>query len=105
MSLTIAPTTARGTAPLLQPFYYTSSLFLEPMRQDISGLLSTFAAVYTQGVIEPEKPFELFKTIWHREGWDLIHLRVLDARARQSFLRTVVRLFIGTATLRVLANF
>ncbi|KAF8576090.1 hypothetical protein K439DRAFT_1368114 [Ramaria rubella] len=94
MSLTVAPTVARGSAPLLQPFYYMSSLFVEPMREDVTSLLSAFASAYVGEPLEPEKPFELFKSIWKSEGWDLVHLKALDSRARVVFLQTVMRLLI-----------
>lgn len=96
MSLTVTPTVSRGSAPLLQPFYYASSLFVEPMRDDIMTLLVAFVTAYAREPLEPEKPFELFKTIWKDQGWDLVHLKVLDARARVTFLRNVIRLLVGT---------
>ena len=96
MSLTVAPSVARGAAPLLQPSYYASSLFVDPMRDDINRLLVVFVTAYAKEPLEPEKPFELFKTIWKDQGWDLVHLKVLDARARPVFVSNVTRLFIGT---------
>ena len=95
MSLTVVPTVSRGSAPSLQPFYYASSLFVEPMRSDIASLLVAFVNAYAREPLEPEKPFELFKSIWKDQGWDLAHLKVLDARARVIFLRNVMRLLVG----------
>jgi Small nuclear RNA activating complex (SNAPc), subunit 1 len=96
MSLTVAPTVSRGSALSLQPFYYASSLFVDPMREDISTLLVAFVTAYAREPLEPEKPFELFKTIWKDQGWELVHLKVLDARAREVFLWNVMRLLVGT---------
>ncbi|KAF8490739.1 hypothetical protein JB92DRAFT_3007748 [Gautieria morchelliformis] len=94
MSLTVAPTVPRGSAPSLQPFYYASSLFVDPMREDISTLLVAFVTAFAREPLEPEKPFEVFKTVWKDQGWDLVHLKVLDARAREVFLRSVMRLLV-----------
>lgn len=96
MSLTVAPSASRSSASSLQPFYYASSLFVSPMRDDITSLLVAFVTAYSREPLEPERPFELFKTIWKDQGWDLVHLKVLDARARVVFLQIVMRLLLGT---------
>ncbi|KAF8519131.1 hypothetical protein BU17DRAFT_48010 [Hysterangium stoloniferum] len=94
MPITIAPTVPRGTVPQLQHYYFSSSLFVEPMREDIANLLTAFTTVYAREPLEPERPFALFKSIWKSEGWDLVHLRVVDPRGRITFLRTVMRLLV-----------
>jgi hypothetical protein len=96
MSLVVAPTVPRGTLPQLQPSYFFSSVFVEPMREDIADLLLAFAAAYAAEPLAPEKPFGMFKRVWKSKGWDLVHLRVVEPRARVAFLRSVIRLLVGT---------
>ncbi|KIJ35051.1 hypothetical protein M422DRAFT_34832 [Sphaerobolus stellatus SS14] len=96
MTIRVAPSAPKTPLALyyVQPVYYTSSLFTDPMREDIVDLLSTFARVYSSESLEPEKPFEIFKSVWKKQGWDIVHLKVLDPQGRSACLKTVLRLFL-----------
>ncbi|KAF8338268.1 uncharacterized protein EI90DRAFT_2878748, partial [Cantharellus anzutake] len=58
--------------------YFTSSLFVDPLRRDISKLLQAF----------------LDRVTTEAQKWDYLHLKVLEPRARRVFLETVMRLFL-----------
>ncbi|CCM05197.1 uncharacterized protein FIBRA_07406 [Fibroporia radiculosa] len=104
MSTAPAPSTNRGEITL-QPSYFTSSLYVEPLRQDIQTLISVFSEQYLR-TPPPPQPFELFKRIWTQQGWCWIHFKVFDARARESFIAVTERLFLerAVATKISLAN-
>ncbi|KAF7796393.1 hypothetical protein EIP86_007570 [Pleurotus ostreatoroseus] len=84
------PTVGRGDLTL-QPAYFTSSLFVDPLREDISHLVRLFAEKYLTG--DQKQPFALFKKIWIEQGWSWFHLKVFDARAREKFVTVTLRLF------------
>lgn len=92
MSTEPAPTTLRGEITL-QPSYFTSSLYVYPLREDISLLTQAFSERYIQSA--RKSPFALFKTIWNEQGWTWLHFKVFDARAREKFLEVTLRLFAG----------
>jgi len=92
MSLAPTPSAARGDL-ILQPPFFTSSLFINPCRADIDGLTDLFVQEYAAGATTP---FALFKRIWQEQGWTYVHLKVFDARTRHTFLTVVCRLFVGT---------
>ncbi|KIJ49740.1 hypothetical protein M422DRAFT_65811 [Sphaerobolus stellatus SS14] len=64
------------------------------MCEDIVDLLSTFTRVYSSEPLEPEKLFEIFKSVWKKQGWDIVHLKVLNPQGRSAYLKTVLRLFL-----------
>ncbi|KAJ3473825.1 hypothetical protein NLI96_g12804 [Meripilus lineatus] len=90
MSITPAPTVNRGDLAL-QPGYFTSSLFVYPLREDISTLVQTYTLEYLKS--DKKEPFALFKRIWGQLGWTWLNLRVFDGRARERLLSVVLRLF------------
>ncbi|KAJ3551444.1 hypothetical protein NM688_g4694 [Phlebia brevispora] len=90
MSTRSAPTVSRGDLTL-QPSYFTSSLFVDPLREDIAHLVRLFAEKYLTSDLK--QPFALFKRVWSEQGWCWFHLKVFDARARESFVRVTFRLF------------
>lgn len=92
MTTSPAPQVTRGDLTL-QPSYFTSSLFVYPLREDITNLTQIYSTKYAQS--DRAQPFALFKGIWNEQGWTWLHLRVFDARAREKFLEVVFRLFIG----------
>lgn len=167
MSTDPAPSVTRGDVTL-QPSYFTSSLFVEPLREDIARLIQAYVQQYLgiltngapqgtasageitydaaqyeagQGSVDPStnshtettagvtensnstpeltpstgeveplssdipsqqsttsshiQPFTLFKQLWSSQGWSWFHLKVLDGRARESFVSVVLRLFAG----------
>jgi hypothetical protein len=94
MSLQVKPNILRGEL-LLDPLYYTSAAFVDPLRKDIEQLLQTFKAQYTSA-LPPRRAFSLFKEIWRSSGWRLLHLSVLEDLDRDSFTLTVFRLFLGS---------
>ncbi|KAI0375113.1 hypothetical protein BV20DRAFT_985413 [Pilatotrama ljubarskyi] len=89
MSIAPEPSASRGEVAL-QPSYFTSSLYVDALREDISGLINSFSKQYNEAI----RPFELFKKIWVDQGWSWLHLRIFGGRSRQAFLRTTQRLFI-----------
>ncbi|KAG8991791.1 hypothetical protein FRB90_001229 [Tulasnella sp. 427] len=89
-----SPYSARSNPPTLIPVYYTSDLFVNPLREDIADLLNAFAEHFEEDRDPPKEPFSLFKTLWTEQGWDLFHLRCDEPRSRWTFLRTVFRCFI-----------
>ena len=91
MTIVPEPSTSRGDITL-QPSYFTSSLYVEPLREDLRTLTDLFSEQYEA----VERPFELFKKLWTEQGWCWLHLRVYDGRGRQMFLRITERVFIGT---------
>lgn len=93
MSLAVRPNYPRGDL-ILDPLFYTSSLFVEPLRRDIEQLLSTFNAHYTS-TAPPRRVFSIFKEIWVSEGWNNLHLSVIEDLDRDAFTLTVFRLFLG----------
>lgn len=96
--MSVAPTvSSKKGEVILQPAYFTSSIFVEALREDILGLIAAFTEAYSQ-TAQPSQPFTLFKTIWTAQGWPWYHLRVLDDRSRDKFLQVVARLFVGTVT-------
>ena len=101
ISLQASPTTTaqRGEATI-QPAYFTSSIFVKALREDIQSLANIFSERYYKGLdTVPEssdlRPFALFKELWIEMGWQWLHLKILEPRARESFLYTVLRLFAG----------
>ncbi|KAJ7630780.1 hypothetical protein FB45DRAFT_916538 [Roridomyces roridus] len=76
---------------VLQPAYFTSSIYVKALRDDITTLVHTFHERYQQ---DNTKPFALFKTLWNGQGWKWMHFRVFDSRTRETFLSTTIRLFL-----------
>ena len=122
MSLSLQPTpsasTQRGVLSI-QPAYFTSSLFIDALRTDIQQLASVFSLRYqvaflvSDGARLPEptsssssggcsSPFTLFKELWEEYGWNLLHLKVLEIRARETFISVVLRSFLGQCSLFIL---
>lgn len=83
---------ARGEV-VLQPNYFTSSVYVNALRDDISTLIFRYHEVYSQPVVV--KPFALFKGVWLNLGWHWILFKVFDNRSRQAFLEVTTRLFLG----------
>jgi hypothetical protein len=86
-----APSGSRGELSL-QPAYFTSSLFVGPLRDDVLTLTHIFVEQYARS---QERPFALFKRIWDEQGWVWMHFRVIDSRAREVFLNVTCRSFLG----------
>jgi hypothetical protein len=91
MSVPPAPSASRGQV-IIQPSYFTSSLYVEPLREDITALINAFHDQYTE--TQPTQPFTLFKNIWRNE-WMWMHFKVFDSRTRETFLDVTMRLFLG----------
>ncbi|KAK7468725.1 hypothetical protein VKT23_003228 [Stygiomarasmius scandens] len=86
------PSMSRGDI-ILDPAFFTSSLFVNPFRDDIWSLVQLYhEALLT--IPQDTNPFTLFKTIWCEQGWDCMHFKVLDARSRETFLNVCFRLFL-----------
>ncbi|KAI0319865.1 hypothetical protein OF83DRAFT_1108195 [Amylostereum chailletii] len=111
MSLAPSPSATRGDL-ILQPNFFTSSLFVDSFRADIDRLVSLFcqrledAETNTSGSgsnsthfidaarASTAQPFTLFKRVWEEDGWTWLHFKTFDARTRWTYLRVVYRLFI-----------
>lgn len=87
-----APSATRGDI-IIQPSFFTSSLYVNPLRDDILNLIQTFHQQYVE--TSPTRPFALFKTIWQSLGWQWMHFKVFDTRTRETFLGVTLRLFLG----------
>lgn len=77
---------------VLQPNYFTSSIYVKALRDDISTLIYHFHERYKE---DNSKPFALFKTLWSSQGWKWMHFKAFDNRTRDTFLNVTVRLFLG----------
>ncbi|TFK56943.1 hypothetical protein OE88DRAFT_76040 [Heliocybe sulcata] len=97
MSLAPTPSTSRGTV-ILQPSFFTSSLYVNPLREDIQHLIRLYSEAYTLLQGQNLKPFELFKKLWDSQGWTYLHFKVFDARTREAFLGITARLFLEHMT-------
>ncbi|KZT30711.1 hypothetical protein NEOLEDRAFT_1054196 [Neolentinus lepideus HHB14362 ss-1] len=95
MSLAPSPSVSRGTI-ILQPSFFTSSLYVNPLREDIIHLIQLFAEQYLRS--PPAQPFALFKSIWNAQGWTWLHFKVFDVRTRDTFLQVTARLFLEHVT-------
>ncbi|KAI0788512.1 hypothetical protein C8Q75DRAFT_236324 [Abortiporus biennis] len=89
MSTKATPSVTRGDITL-QPSFFTSSLFVYPLKEDISRLIQAFTDRYHQS--DKKQPFSLFKQIWNEQGWPWMHLKVFDGRARARFIEITTRL-------------
>jgi len=86
-----APSAGRGDV-VLQPAFFTSVLYVQPLREDISTLTKQFREHYFE---HEASPFSVFKQLWRSEGWKWLHFKVFDDRARASFLLVTARIFLG----------
>jgi len=97
-SMRVAPSTSASRGePVLQPTYFTSSVYVSAARDDITTLIHGFHAKHYAS--PGAEPFATFKTIWLSQGWKWIHFLVFDDRARFSCLNTTMRLFLGKPSL------
>lgn len=88
-----SPSASRGEV-VLQPAYFTSSVYVNPLRNDIMDLIHAYHDLYHKS--QPvTKPFALFKRIWEEKGWNWMQFKVLDHRSRETFLNVTMRLFLG----------
>ncbi|KAF5312220.1 hypothetical protein D9619_002882 [Psilocybe cf. subviscida] len=92
-AIQIAPATSttRGDV-VLQPNYFTSSVYVKALRDDISTLVVRYHEAYSQAGMK--QPFSQFKNVWKALGWTWLHFKVFDSRSRQTFLEVTVRLFL-----------
>lgn len=92
MSFVPGPSATRGGI-IVQPTYFTSSLYVDSCRGDIETLVQEFSQKCREN---GDHSFNLFKSIWVSSGWQWIHFKVFDAYARDAFLKVTIRLFMGT---------
>ncbi|KAK0506277.1 hypothetical protein EDD18DRAFT_1122743, partial [Armillaria luteobubalina] len=88
--MSVAPTTTGRLC--LQPAYFTSSVYVNAVREDIASLVKSFEEQYSNS--SQSCPFKLFKEIWCSQGWQWLHLKIFDPRGRDAFLHTTLRLFL-----------
>src|ERR1700761_2754255 len=93
MSLQVLPNYPRGEL-IVDPNFYTSTLFVDPLRQDIQNLLESFKEKYLSST-PPRRVFSLFQDVWNTQGWNYFHLSVIEDVDRDVFLTTTFRLFTG----------
>jgi hypothetical protein len=98
MAFVPGPSATRGEI-IVQPTYFTSSLYVDSCRRDIENLVQEFSQKYHEN---RDRSFSLFKSIWVSSGWQWIHFKVFDACARDAFLKVTIRLFMGTFFVNVL---
>ena len=88
-----SPSAGRGDV-VLQPAFFTSILYVQPLREDVSTLTKRFRERYSE-CDSAVSPFSVFKQLWRSEGWKWLHFKVLDDRARETFLVVTTRIFLG----------
>ena len=74
--------------------YFTSDLFVDPLRKDVTTLLNAFS----EGLeVDPplEDPEALFQELWVQKDWNVIYLKCTSSESRAEFIKTVTRVFIG----------
>ena len=91
MSFVPGPSATRGGI-IVQPAYFTSSLYVDACRGDIETLVQEFSQKYDES---RDQSFRLFKSIWRSSGWQWMHFKVFDGYARDAFLRVTIKLFMG----------
>lgn len=91
LDMSLIPSVKLGSVPTLQRSYFTSQLFVNAARSDVETLLSKF----DYAVEDEPQPFAIFKRIWVTEGWNHAHLFIWEDAARDEYLKTIFRLFIG----------
>ena len=94
MSFVPGPSASRGGI-VVQPAYFTSSLYADSCRGDIETLVQEFSQKCHES---PIRSFSLFRSIWDSSGWQWMHFKVFDAYARDAFLRVTIRLFVGMSS-------
>jgi hypothetical protein len=94
--MSLIPTfSARGAPSCLQPSYFASTVFTSSAREDLGNLLSEFGSV----VYLSSQPFTLFKELWIRHGWHFAHMFITEAPTRDTYIKTMFRLFAGSVSL------
>jgi hypothetical protein len=94
MQPTPSPSAGRGDV-VLQPAFFTSSLYVQPLREDVLTLTARFREQYLEWT-PSVSPFSIFKQIWRSQGWKWLHFKVFDDRARETFLLVTTRIFLGS---------
>lgn len=92
MSVTPSPSASRGEV-ILQSTYFTSSLYVNALRNDITKLVALVRDEYAKSPSTP--PFAHFKIVWRSQGWHYLHFMVFDNQSRSTFLDVTTRLFLG----------
>ncbi|KIK70821.1 hypothetical protein GYMLUDRAFT_107345, partial [Collybiopsis luxurians FD-317 M1] len=90
MALATSTSAGRGDVTL-QPSFFTSSLYVNPFRDDIRNLIHAYHDQYSKS---SENPFALFKTVWRAQGWQWMHFKVFDNRSREALMNVSLRLFL-----------
>lgn len=94
--MSLIPTfSARGAPSCLQPSYFTSTVFTSSVREDLGKLLSEFGSV----VYLSSQPFTIFKELWIRQGWHFAHIFITETPTRDTYIKTMLRLFTGSVSL------
>ncbi|KAI5831985.1 hypothetical protein K523DRAFT_371012 [Schizophyllum commune Tattone D] len=90
-----APTVTSRADVILQPNYFTSDIYIAQLEEDLQSLVQVFEE---ERKAQPNaSPFRVFREVWSAEGWPFLHYRVFDARSRETFLKTTLRIFLQDA--------
>lgn len=80
---------------VLQPLFFQSKGYVEPLRQDVDKLLNQFADDWSQSSQDSESPFSVFKSLWASTGWRHVHLAVIEPGLRPRWWDALTRAFSG----------
>jgi hypothetical protein len=99
-AMSVVPSSsAKKGEVVLQPAFFTSSLYVHPLREDISALAPAYFEAWTRAPTR-EKPFTIFKQVWSGIGWPWLHFKTLEDRSRDRFSDITMRLFLGMSMIR-----
>jgi hypothetical protein len=92
------PTIYPGPSPLpgctVQPLWFRSEPFIEDARADVAELLATFEVAW-EARPQGQSPFQVFRQAWRQQGWDRVHLAIVDATLRPDWIDSMARLMLG----------
>jgi hypothetical protein len=100
VDMSVVPSSsAKKGEVVLQPAFFTSSLYVHPLREDIGALARAYFGAWTRAPTR-EKPFTVFKQVWCGIGWPWLHFKTLEDRSRDRFSDITMRLFLGMSMIR-----
>jgi hypothetical protein len=99
-AMSVVPSSsAKKGEVVVQPAFFTSSLYVHPLREDIGALMRAYFEAWTRAPTR-EKPFTVFKQVWSGIGWPWLHFKTLEDRSRDRFSDITMRLFLGMSMIR-----
>jgi hypothetical protein len=92
------PTIYPGPSPLpgytVQPLWFRSEPFIEDARADVDDMLAAFEAAWETRP-QDQSPFQVFRQAWRQQGWDRVHLAIVDATLRPEWIDSMAKLMLG----------